>query len=214
MARARAIIERAVSVRPRSASSTPWQRTDVASTAGEADVMRSSRTTSRQRPPARVTGPGPHRAATGATPSTAMTRPAVVHRPGRAEGAVELGLALGDAAEAGQHPGQHEVGLGLAGPVVERGQRGGRVAGDPLGLPQPVGVGQRGALGGEARRPGLEAAVPVGQGGQLVQHGRRLDHRPRGEEGLGGQHGQLGAPGRRRRVGGGERPGAPAPRRR
>ena len=73
-ARADASIERDTSKRPRSASSTAWQRIDVASTDGDAVVMRRRRTTSRQRPPARATGLGPNSAACGAAPSTAVTR--------------------------------------------------------------------------------------------------------------------------------------------
>ena len=64
--RANAIIRRAASARPRSASSTAWQRSATASTAGAPCVMRSTRTTSRQRPLARVTGLGPQSAASGA----------------------------------------------------------------------------------------------------------------------------------------------------
>ncbi len=72
--RADAIMRRAASVRPRSASSTPWHASATASTAGAPCVMRSTRTTSRQRPLARVTGLGPHSAASGATASTALAR--------------------------------------------------------------------------------------------------------------------------------------------
>ncbi len=60
--------------RPRKASNTAWHRVDVASTAGESVVIRSSRTTSRHRPPARGTGLGPHSAASGAPANTAFTR--------------------------------------------------------------------------------------------------------------------------------------------
>ena len=67
-------IRRAASDRPRNASSTAWQRSDVASTAGDPVVMRSSRTMSRHRPPARDTGFGPQSAACGAKPSVAVMR--------------------------------------------------------------------------------------------------------------------------------------------
>ena len=69
-----ASMRRAASVRPRSASSTAWQRSATASTAGAPCVMRSTRTTSRQRPLARVTGLGPQSAASGAPASTALAR--------------------------------------------------------------------------------------------------------------------------------------------
>ncbi len=72
--RAESIIRRAAAARPRKASNTAWHRVDVASTAGESVVIRSSRTTSRHRPPARGTGLGPHSAASGAFASTAFTR--------------------------------------------------------------------------------------------------------------------------------------------
>jgi hypothetical protein len=74
ISRADAIMRRAASVRPRSASSTPWQESATASTAGAPWVMRSTRTTSRQRPLARVTGLGPHSAASGAIASTVFAR--------------------------------------------------------------------------------------------------------------------------------------------
>ena len=72
--RAESIIRRAAAARPRNASNTAWHRVEVASTAGESVVMRSSRTTSRHRPPARGTGLGPHSAASGAPAKTAFTQ--------------------------------------------------------------------------------------------------------------------------------------------
>ncbi len=72
--RAESIIRRAAAARPRKASNTAWHRVDVASTAGESVVIRSNRTTSRHRPPARGTGLGPHSAARGAFARTLFTR--------------------------------------------------------------------------------------------------------------------------------------------
>ncbi len=62
------------STRPRSASSTAWHRSATDSTAGAPAVMRNTRTTSRQRPLARVTGLGPHRAAGGASARIVLAR--------------------------------------------------------------------------------------------------------------------------------------------
>ena len=50
------------------------QKGPIASTPGAPCVMRSTRTTSRHRPLARVTGLGPDNAASGAPASTAFTR--------------------------------------------------------------------------------------------------------------------------------------------
>ena len=77
-------------------------------------VIRSSRTTSRQRPPARATGLGPNSAASGAAPRTAVTRRRSSTRRRRAEREVELQLGVADATEAGEQPGADLVGLGLA----------------------------------------------------------------------------------------------------
>ena len=123
MRRDDAIIRRAASVRPRSASSTAWQRSATASTAGAPCVMRSTRTTSRQRPLARVTGLGPHSAASGAPASTAFARRRSSRAPGGGERAVERGLAGADLAEPRERERVHRVGLRLAGGVARRRER-------------------------------------------------------------------------------------------
>ena len=78
MRRDEAIMRRAASLRPRSASRTAWQQSATASTAGAPWVMRSTRTTSRQRPLARVTGLGPQSAASGGTHHSDPRRPSGV----------------------------------------------------------------------------------------------------------------------------------------
>ena len=118
-----AIMRRAASVRPRSASSTAWQRSATASTAGAPCVMRSTRTTSRQRPLARVTGLGPQSAASGAPASTALARRRSPRAARRGERAVERGLAGADLAEPRQRMRVHGVRLRLAGGVAGRRER-------------------------------------------------------------------------------------------
>ena len=115
ISRAEAIMRRAASVRPRSASSTPWQESATASTAGAPCVMRSTRTTSRQRPLARVTGLGPHSAATGAIGEHGVRAAAISGTARRGQRAIERRLAVADFAEPRERQRVNEVRLGFAG---------------------------------------------------------------------------------------------------
>ena len=152
-----AIMRRAASVRPRSASSTPWQRSATASTAGAPCVMRSTRTTSRQRPLARVTGLGPQSAASGAPASTAFARRRSPRAARGGERAVERRLAGADLAEPRERQRVHEVRLRLAGGVAQRRQLVGRGRDRVGGRAQRLRVGEHGELAGEAGVPGAQA---------------------------------------------------------
>ena len=112
-------MRRAASMRPRSASSTAWQRSATDSTAGAPAVMRSTRTTSRQRPLARVTGLGPHRAAGGRLGEDGVGEAAVAGAAGRGEGGVERPLGGADLPEPLEREGVDVVRLGLAGEVAD-----------------------------------------------------------------------------------------------
>ncbi len=157
MRRDDAIIRRAASVRPRSASSTAWQRSATASTAGAPCVMRSTRTTSRQRPLARVTGLGPHSAASGAPASTALARRRSCAAAGRGERAVERGLAGADLAEPRERERVHRVRLRFAGGVARRRQLVGRRRDRVGGGAQRLRIGEHGELAGEAGVPRAQA---------------------------------------------------------
>ena len=161
-ARAEASIERDTSKRPRSASSTAWQRIDVASTEGDAVVMRSSRTTSRHRPPARATGLGPNNAAIGRRAEHEGDAPRVVGRAGRAQREVEHGFRFTDPAEAGEDPGPHLVRLRLTGAVAQRLEGRGSRGRGRVGVEQRVGSGQADQLGFETRGPRRELGVRAG----------------------------------------------------
>ena len=88
--------------------------------------MRSTRTTSRQRPLARVTGLGPHSAASGAPASTVFARRRIARACAPPRAPVERRLARADLAEPRERLRVHEVRLRLAGGVAERGQLPGR----------------------------------------------------------------------------------------
>ena len=176
VARDDASIERDTSNRPRSASSTAWHRIDVASTDGDAVVMRRRRTTSRQRPPARATGLGPNSAAWGAAPRTAVTR----RRSSTARAAPSARSSSTSASptrpEAREQPGPHLVGLGLAGPVAELLQHLRRAGRERLGAHEPVGIGEPDELGLEALGPGAERGIVAGLGAQFLhERSRRRD---------------------------------------
>ena len=153
-----AIMRRAASVRPRSASSTPWQRSATASTAGAPCVMRSTRTTSRQRPLARVTGLGPQSAASGAPASTALARRRSPRAARRRERPVERRLARRRPCRAARAPCACTE-CAFASPAASpraasaRGRGRDRVG----GRAQRLRVGEHGELAREAGVPGAQA---------------------------------------------------------
>ena len=118
--------------------------------------MRSTRTTSRQRPLARVTGLGPHSAASGAPASTALARRRSPALRAAASALIERRLAGADLAEPRQRLRVHGVRLRLAGGVAElRELLGG--GGDRVGRGlQLLRRGQRGELAREAGVPGAQ----------------------------------------------------------
>ena len=195
--REEAIMRRAASVRPRSASSTAWQRSATASTAGAPWVMRSTRTTSRQRPLARVTGLGPHRAASGAFASTAFERRRSCARRAAASASVERGLARTDLAEPRERERVHRMRLRLAGPVACRRQLRGRGR-DRVGRgTQRLRVGEHRELAGEARVPGAQAIRAAREAAELVERLCGGADVAGGEQGLAPVEGQVGT----RRIG-------------
>ncbi len=148
-------IDREMSNRPRRASSTAWQRIDVASTDGAAVVIRNKRITSRQRPPARGTGLGPHKAANGAAPSAALTR----RRSPDARAATNARSSSASASPTRPNPANnprtHLTRLGLARAVTQRGERNRGRGRRSFSLHEPVGVGQADQLRHRSKPPML-----------------------------------------------------------
>ena len=161
-------MRRAASIRPRSASSTAWQRSATASTAGAPPVIRRTRTTSRQRPLARVTGLGPQSAARGRSARTASTRRRSSHGPRRGERPVEGLLGGTDPAQAFEREGVDVVGPRLAAAVAHGAQDGGRRPDRRDDLGQALGLG-------EHREQALVGGVPGGPARR--RSGHRLERR-------------------------------------
>ena len=82
--------------------------------------MRSSRTTSRQRPPARGDRARSEQRGDRRGAEHERDAPRIVGRAGRAQREVEHGFGFADAAEAREDPGAHLVRLRLAGAVAQR----------------------------------------------------------------------------------------------
>ena len=156
--RAESIIRRAAAARPRKASNTAWHRVDVASTAGESVVIRSSRTTSRHRPPARGTGFGsPQRREWRIRQH--RVHPAVFTRaPRRCKSVVQSDFAVADSPKACEAAGTDGVRLGFScgvaklRPVCRRPR-------PPRPRPRPV------ARDGSASRVGRRSTWPMPQDG-------------------------------------------------
>ena len=198
MRRDDASIRRAASVRPRSASSTAWQRSATASTAGAPCVMRSTRTTSRQRPLARVTGLGPHSAASGAPASTAFER-----RRSRARRAAASARSSA-ASQAPTLPRRASASActecAFASPAASPAAASavGRGRDRVGGRAQRLRIGERGELAGEAGVPRAQARRVAGEAAELVDRPRRRADVAGGEQRLAPVEGQVGARGIRR----------------
>ena len=154
--------------------------------------MRSTRTTSRQRPLARVTGLGPHSAASGTPVSTAL---AIVTAPGGGERAVERGFGRPDLAETPERDRVHEVGLRLAGGVAGRHELLGRGRDRIGGGAERLRIGERGALAGKAGVPRPQANRVGGEPPELGDRRRRGADVAGGEQRLAPVERQIGARG-------------------
>ena len=116
-------------------------------------MIRSSRTTSRHRPPARGTGFGPHNAASGALRQNRV-HPAVFTRaPRRRKSVVQSDFAVPDSLKSCKASGTNGVRLGFSGGIAKSGQFVGGRAHRGLDFVQPLRVAQHRELAVEARRP-------------------------------------------------------------
>ena len=194
-------MRRAASSRPRSASRTAWHRSEVASTAGARLVMRRTRTTSRHRPLARVTGFGPQRAATGAPARIAVARR---RSPARRAAA---SARSSDASHSAMRPSRAReaarTAWALASPAASSSSASCAAAASARSavVRQRAGVAEVGQLAGEARRPRLEPRDPCGQVDELGHRTGGLGGVTHAEQGLAPVEEQLGPVGARRRRG-------------